>query len=158
MTSSRPRGSSPPEHVEEETPPEHSTGAKAPVVVVVSAPWAGPSRPAPTVLRELARRWGEAIDVLLVEDPPEELLDRWGIEVLPTWLRFRAPSTDAEESGTEEEGGSEEEDGGALLLPELTGTDPAGNALHLDGPWQLELRITGAQPKHVIDAEFGPAR
>lgn len=116
-----------------------------PVVVVVSAPWAGPSRPAPTVLRELGRRWGDAVQVLLVEDPTEELLEQWRIDVLPTWLRFRL--------GEAAEG---ERDDAGLLLSDLTGCDREGNQISLHGPWRLELRREGAQPKHVIDAEFGP--
>ena len=118
-----------------------------PVVVVVSAPWAGPSRPAPTVLRELGRRWGDAARVLLIEEPTEALLEGWRIEALPTWLRFR-------HSRAVDEGGGD----AGLVLPQLTGCDLTGNEVTLPGPWRLELRRTGAQPKHVIDAEFGPGR
>lgn len=114
-----------------------------PVVVVVSAPWAGPSRPAPTVLRELARRWGSALQVLLVEDPDEDLLERWSISALPTWLKFDSPTGSAH-------------DGEGLVLPEIAGTDPSGRHLRLLGPWTLTHQLTGAQPKHVIEAEFGP--
>ncbi|MDN5900759.1 MAG: hypothetical protein L0H74_11900 [Brachybacterium sp.] len=117
-----------------------------PVLVVVTAPWAGPSRPAPTVLWELGRRWGAAVRVLLVEDPSEELLDQWSVDVLPTWLQFLPGSA---ETGAAEPPG--------LTLQDLSGTDLDGDELTLAGPWNLVHRRTGAQPKHVIDAEFGPA-
>lgn len=61
---------------------------QVPVLVLLSADWAGPSRPAPTLLRELSRRWGPSMRTLLLEDPDDELLDRWEVEHLPTWLRF----------------------------------------------------------------------
>lgn len=118
-----------------------------PVLVLVSAPWAGPARPAPTVLRELARRWGPAIRVLLVEDPTDELLEHYYVDVLPTWLQFVHGAGGAD-------GGCGEE---RLILQELHGTDLAGDDVSVAGPWKLMHRRTGAQPKHVIDAEFGPA-
>lgn len=147
MTTGLPRGSGPREDPGAATLPGAHPRRQGPVVVVVSAPWAGPSRPAPTVLRELGRRWGAAARVLIVEDPSEELLERWGIDVLPTWLRFQ-PSSGADGERSDEE----------LLLPELTGTDLEGALVTLEGPWLLQHRRTGAQPKHVIDAEFGPQR
>lgn len=66
-----------------------------PVLVLLSADWAGPSRPAPTLLTELSRRWGASMRTLLLEDPDDELLDRWEIEHLPTWLRFVPESSTA---------------------------------------------------------------
>ena len=142
-----PRGSAPAEGRGGEAHPGAAPVPARPVVAVVSAPWAGPSRPAPTVLRELGRRWGDAVQVLLVEDPTEDLLASWGIDVLPTWLRFRP--------GGAVDGGH---DGPGLVLSELAGCDLEGNQVALRGPWHLELRREGAQPKHVIDAEFGPGR
>lgn len=114
-----------------------------PVVVLISADWAGPSRPAPTVLRELARRWGTAIRTLWIEDPAEEVLDLLEVEVLPTWLRFSP--------------GPEETDGGSPAVLALQGRDAGGAEVTLPGPWRVERRRTGALPKHVIDTEFGPA-
>lgn len=118
------------------------------MVVVVSAPWAGPSRPAPTVLRELARRWGGAMQVLIVEDPSDAVLDAWSIEVLPTWLRFVPAPSEPSESAAD------------AILPirvdELTGHSPDGELTTLLGPWNLVHRRTGAQPKHIVEAEFGP--
>src|SRR5690625_4097451 len=55
-----------------------------PVVVLISVTWAGPSRPAPTVLRELSRRWGREIREVLLEDPDDEVLDQLEIELGPT--------------------------------------------------------------------------
>ncbi|ASK65815.1 hypothetical protein CFK39_08190 [Brachybacterium avium] len=117
------------------------------MLVLVSAPWAGPARPAPTVLRELARRWGSAIQVLLVEDPTDELLEHYCVDVLPTWLQFVLGAGEADTGHTQER----------LILQELHGTDLAGEDVSVAGPWKLVHRRTGAQPKHVIDAEFGPA-
>lgn len=56
------------------------------VLVLVSAAWSVPSRPAPTVLRELARRPGAPVRGLLLEDPERAVLDELGVSVLPTWL------------------------------------------------------------------------
>lgn len=146
-----PRGSTAPQDPAVTTGTELFTKGAVPVVVVVSATWAGPSRPAPTVLRELGRRWGDQIKVLLVEEPSDDVLDAWGIEVLPTWLRF-LPGT-AERSGNP--GG--EGDESILTVSDLAGTALDGRELVLPGPWRLEHRRTGALPKHVIEAEFGPS-
>ncbi|GAP78739.1 hypothetical protein Y09_1573 [Brachybacterium sp. SW0106-09] len=108
-----------------------------PVLVLVSADWAAPSRPAPTLLKEISRRWGTSMQCLLVEDPEDAFLDRWGIEHLPTWLRFVTDDVDGEQS-------------------ELHGLTPGGEELVLDGPWRLTHRRSGALPKHVVDAELGP--
>ena len=140
-----PRGSGPQEDPDGASAARQSAAGSGPVVVVVSASWAGPSRPAPTVLRELGRRWGAAVQVLLVDDPSEGLLERWNVEVLPTWLRF-LPTT--EKAATDAPG--------ELILHELVGIDLEGTEVTLAGPWELVHRRTGAQPKHVIDAEFGP--
>lgn len=113
----------------------------APVVVLVSAPWAGPSRPAPTVLRELARRWGESVRTLLIEDPDEAVLDELHVSVLPTWLRFVPADAGAEET---------------LCVRELSGRGPDGQEVVLPGPWRRAHERTGALPKHEVDREFGP--
>ncbi len=110
---------------------------RVPVLVLVSADWAAPSRPAPTLLRELSRRWGTSMQCLLVEDPADAVLDRWEIQHLPTWLRFVADDEDGEEIA-------------------LHGLTPGGEELALDGPWRLTHRRSGALPKHVVDAQLGP--
>lgn len=107
------------------------------VVVLVSADWAGPSRPAPTVLRELARRWGEGRRTLLIEDPDDAVLDQLQVNVLPTWL-LCAPGE------------------GPQTIPELSGTTGSGEDAVWEGPWQVLHRRDGALPKHAVDAEFGP--
>lgn len=127
--------------------PQTTTGGPAaPVVVLVSASWAAPSRPAPTVLRELSTRWGSEILTLLVEDPEDEVLEQWNVDVLPTWLRFRpgvpqAPLHEGQE---------------ILSVPALSGLAPAGEQVVLEGPWTLTHRRTGALAKHEVDTEFGP--
>ncbi|HEX7353127.1 hypothetical protein [Brachybacterium sp.] len=142
-----------------------------PAVVLFSAPWAGPSRPAPTVLRELARRWGSTTHALLFEDPSEKDLDRWGVDVLPTW--FRLLPADTAWTGVEPKAAATASDGQAglgdatapestagtpqsLILSELSGHGPDGAEVHLPGPWTVVHRREGAQPKHVVDTEFGP--
>lgn len=145
MTADLPTGSGPQEHLTATPLPGHTSRTALPVVVVVSASWAGPSRPAPTVLRELGRRWDGTVQILLVEDPSDELLERWSVDVLPTWLRFLSAAEQADAVGEEQ-----------LILPALSGTALDGAEATLPGPWHLVHRRTGAQPKHVIDAEFGP--
>lgn len=127
--------------------PQTTAGSPgAPVVVLLSASWAGPSRPAPTVLRELSRRWGSRILALLVEEPDNDVLEQLSVDVLPTWLKFRlgdptSPLGDAEEG---------------LAVPTLRGVAPNGEVLVLEGPWTLTRRRTGALAKHVVETEFGP--
>lgn len=125
---------------------EHSDAAPpardVPAVVLVSARWAVPSRPAPTVLTELSRRWGDSVHTLLVEDPDDELLESWDVQMLPTWLRFTR--------------GTPLEDEEALCVAQLTGSGPGAEAVTLEGPWTLRHRRSGALPKHVVDTEFGP--
>ena len=115
-----------------------------PVVVLISATWAGPSRPAPTVLRELSRRWAGELSVVLLEDPLEEVLEQLEVELVPTWVRLEAAgSATASRAGT-------------MRHLEITGTGTDGQELVLAGAWLETHRRTGALPKHVIDAEFGP--
>ena len=57
-------------------------------VVLVTADWAGPARPAETVLRELSRRWGDTVRAVVVEASQDEMLDLLSVDVVPTWLRF----------------------------------------------------------------------
>ena len=162
MTSEPPRGSgAPPSAAGSRSAglprvPAEANGPAQPraAVALVSATWAGPSRPAPTVLRELARRWDGAVHSLLVEDPPDELLEAWKIDALPTWLRFQPGVEPAQ--GAVETHGDDEVAEDPLVVPELRGFGPDGAALTLPGPWTLTHRRTGAQPKHVVEAEFGP--
>lgn len=129
------------------TPQQTTTGSpESPVVVLVSASWAGPSRPAPTVLRELSRRWGPSMLALLVEDPEGDVLEQWGIDMLPTWMRFRSAALEAAPDDAEER----------LTVSSLCGVTPNGERLLLEGPWTLTHRRTGALAKHVVETEFGP--
>ncbi|MFC0674952.1 hypothetical protein [Brachybacterium hainanense] len=60
-------------------------------MVLVWAPWATPSRPGVTVLRELdrrARREGRPVSSWQLPAPSDEELTAWHLEVLPTWLCF----------------------------------------------------------------------
>lgn len=116
------------------------------MVVLVSASWAGPSRPAPTVLQELSRRWGSRILTLLVEDPEDDVLEQWDVDVVPTWLRFRAGAPEAPPDGAQER----------LTVPTLSGLAPEGDVRLLTGSWTLTHRRTGALAKHEVETEFGP--
>lgn len=126
--------------------PSHERIPPRTVVVLVSASWADPSRPAPTVLRELSRRWGDAVHTVLIEDPSDELLDLWQVDALPTWLRGESGPGAAVSSADER----------SLVLSELSGVNAHGEPVSLPGPWIFVHRLTGAQPKHVVEAEFGP--
>lgn len=123
------------------SPSPATQAASAHAVVLVSAQWAGPSGPAPTVLKELSRRWGASVHAVLVENPDDELLDHLDVKALPTWLRFSP--------------GEPLDDEERLTVAHLRGTAPDGQVLFLDGPWILTHRRSGALPKHVIEAEFG---
>lgn len=149
--------------------PQHlPAGDDVPVVVLVSASWAGPSRPAPTVLRELGRRWGTAVRTLLVENPEDEVLDAWGVEVVPTWMRFvrqgSGPTTlsdtrvisDASTSSDARSATSGQDRPVRLVLAQLEGVGHDGASVRLEGPWDLTHRLEGAQPKHAVDAVLGP--
>ena len=164
-------------------PSEGTAEGAAAVLVLLSADWAGPSRPAPTLLRELARRWGPAMHTLLLEDPDDETLDRWGVEHLPTWLRFvpapaqhggaetssgstsgadgKAPAADPTDmtaiEGDPSDAALRDASSTSLYEDVLRGCSPGGAALSLPGPWVLAHRRSGALPKHVVETEFGPA-
>lgn len=140
-------------------------GSVEQVLVLVSAPWAGPSRPAPTVLRELTRRWGDALTTVLIEEPSDEVLEQWDIEVLPTWVLLRRPAgghgapppalhTDRTPPTAPS---GERADTSAPVPGEVRGVGARGELVALRGPWEVVRRLTGAQPKHVVDAEFGPS-
>ena len=155
-----------------EDPVNGALEGAVPVLVLLSADWAGPSRPAPTLLRELARRWGPAMHTLLLEDPDDEVLDRWEVTHLPTWLRF-VPESVPEGSGSgrgmrarpnshgakddaTRDAVEDRDDERALRETTLRGHAPGGAELVLTGPWVLSHRRTGALPKHVVESELGP--
>ncbi|MFC7455727.1 hypothetical protein ACFQS2_00850 [Brachybacterium sp. GCM10030267] len=127
--------------------------APSQAVVLVTSDWAGPARPAPTVLRELSRRWGSTVATLIIDDPHEDVLDRLEVDVLPTWLGFeRGEVPDDGVAGTDVHA-----TGSALLVvEELRGLGMTGEDLVLAGPWRLVHRRRGALPKHVVASEFGP--
>ena len=82
------------------------------------------------------------------------LFRSWKIDALPTWLRFQ-PGVEPARRAVETRGGDDGPED-PLVVPELRGVGPDGAPLTLPGPWTLTRRRTGAQPKHVIEAEFGP--
>ncbi len=126
---------------------ESSSTQPGPVaIVLVTADWAGPSRPAPTLLRELSRRWGSAVRAVLVDSAQDDVLDLLEVEVVPTWLRLHpVESVDATA-----------DDALMGVVEDLAGKTPTGDDIVLSGRWAVNHRRTGALPKHVIAEEFGP--
>lgn len=114
-------------------------------VLLVSARWSTPARPAATVLRELARRWGSSVLSLELEDAGEDMLDRLGVETIPTWLRLTKSSTQGSPA-----------DSAVTPVRDLIATDVLGNEVVLSGPWQITRRRSGAMPKHMVAELFGP--
>lgn len=141
-------------------------------VVVVAPRWCGPCRPAPTVLRELSRRWGGAVHAVIVEDLPDDRLDTLGIDAVPAWLRLAATDTAAHsadaalgQSAADSDPGPTADDTApgptesvavARVITDLRGTAPHGGEVLLPGLWQVVQYRAGALPKHVVDATFGP--
>jgi hypothetical protein len=82
---------------------------------------------------------------ILLEDPSDEILDRWEVKHLPAWLRF-----------TPEQAAHDSSEAGVLREETLHGRSPGGAEVALKGPWVLTHRRSGALPKHVVDSEFGP--
>lgn len=114
-------------------------------VVLVTSEWAAPARPAATVLRELARRWGPSVHALSLDDASDEVLELLEIENVPTWLQLRrAGSEEGPRNST------------AQAISDLRAADLAGDHVVLSGIWMLTHRRTGALPKHIVAEEFGP--
>lgn len=155
--------------------PEQPTdlGGDRPAVVLVTASWCGPCRPAPTVLRELGRRWGPSVHAVMIEDPSDEVLDQLVIDVLPVWLRL-APGTVAapgpgsapvsprtpqrvgkEHSVPAGSGVPADADPPHPLIADLRGAFPDGTPVRLRGEWSITERHDGALPKHEVDVRFG---
>lgn len=78
-----PPGSAPSPLIPSTSQPEPSVA-----VVLVTADWAGPARPAATVLRELSRRWGDQVRTGIIDASQDALLDLLAVDVVPTWLRL----------------------------------------------------------------------
>lgn len=123
-------------------------------LVLVSADWSLPSRPAPTVLRELARRPGPPVRALLIEDPERDALDALGVSVLPTWMVLAPVSGSGASDASAGRAGETRLDAldGDVVLTDLVGNDPGGEPLRLEGPWRVLRRSEGALPKHAVAA------
>lgn len=129
-----------------------------PAIVLVWADWCAPCRPAPTVLRELARRWGADAHAVLIEDPTDEQLDLLGITALPAWIRLRSGLHDADHQ-FDRPGGVPETptEPGVGTVAGLQGRRPDGAMVQLPGEWTVEERFEGALPKHEVHQRFGPS-
>lgn len=58
------------------------------IIAVVGAPWATPSAPAPVVIQELQRRWGEDALGIILDGEDDDVLEQLEIDLLPTWIRW----------------------------------------------------------------------
>lgn len=114
-------------------------------VVLVTADWAAPARPATTVLRELTRRWGPTIRALVLKTGDDDVLGTLDVSSIPTWLRFTRVETEGEP-----------QDPSAPVVRDLRGAGLTGEDVCLPGAWELTHRRTGAVPKHIVAEEFGP--
>ncbi|APX33508.1 hypothetical protein BH708_13185 [Brachybacterium sp. P6-10-X1] len=119
-------------------------------VLLVTAAWSAPARPAATVLRELARRWGSRVHALLVEDADEEMLDLLGVQTIPTWIRLSRAT--ARGSAVNSSVTTFHE----TTFHDLRATDLHGNPVVLTGAWTITHCRSGALPKHAVDEQFGP--
>ena len=133
-------------------------------VVLVTASWCGPCLPAPTVLRELDRRWDGAVHAVLIEDPSDDVLDQLAVDVLPVWLQLtaseRGTGIDGVHGDREPAAAADivtERTGAFPLAQDLTGTGRKGSAVRLAGEWAIAVRHDGALPKHEVDTRFGPS-
>lgn len=167
-------------------PEQGAAPAGSELLVLVTASWCAPARPAVTILRELSRRWGPDRTAVHLLDPEPALLDALGVEVLPTWLLLEhaepgdpsaAPDTSAQPSPPDapdapdapdppdppDPPDAERSTTGRSTVRRTVRTStllptPTGERIELRGSWTERHRRTGALPKHVIDEEFGPLR
>ncbi|QCR52624.1 hypothetical protein C1N80_02835 [Brachybacterium sp. SGAir0954] len=155
-------------------PEQGAAPAGSELLVLVTASWCAPARPAVTILRELSRRWGPDRTAVHLLDPEPALLDALGVEVLPTWLLLEhagpgepaaVPDTSAAPSPSAAPDAPDAErcTTGRSTVRRTVRTStllptPTGERIELRGSWTELHRRTGALPKHVIDEEFGPLR
>lgn len=143
-------------------------------VVLITADWCAPARPAPTVLRELSARWGEALETFHIRNPDDDVLTALGVTSLPTWLLLRIGDSSpgsgttaatalpsGSPSAAEPTPWNGAERGDARPAQPRTPESAPGWAAALrrlmeEGAVEVHRR-TGAHPKHVIDDEFGPS-
>lgn len=155
-------------------PEQGAAPAGSELLVLVTASWCAPARPAVTILRELSRRWGPDRTAVHLLDPEPALLDALGVEVLPTWLLLEhagpgdpsaAPDTSAQPSPPDAPDAPEAERSTTgrtavhrTVCDSTLLRTPTGERIELRGSWTELHRRTGALPKHIIDEEFGPLR
>jgi thiol-disulfide isomerase/thioredoxin len=165
-------------------PEDHRPQPEA-VIILVTASWCLPCRPARTLLRELQARWGTRYRGLVLEDSPAWVLERLEVEEIPTWLcvipddrdaaveepsddereqEIAAPASSGSESGdADSPGTAPREATDRTHTPDhrdrhLVGEDPLGGAIALTGGWTELGRRIGAAPKLEIDAMLPPRR
>lgn len=150
------------------------TSGRDHAVVLITADWCAPARPAPTILRELSVRWGGAIETVHLHNPEDQVLTALRVTALPTWLLLRpgdgSAGSDASAAATLRPGSPsapelappDSTDRAAALPEQFQDPDsapswPAALRRFMEEGWAEAHRRTGAHPKHVIDDEFGPS-
>ena len=139
-------------------------------VILVTASWCVPCAPAPTVLRELDRRWDGMRHAVVLDSPSGEDLDRLGVTDLPTWIMaqpFDGPAAartggasqnavDADPAHASGSPGTAGDVPGRTFLLDLHGSGTQGQPIILPGAWRITDAISGALAKHDVDSRFGP--
>jgi hypothetical protein len=119
------------------------------LLVLVTAAWSLPARPATTALRELAPRWGGDIHPLVADARPD-VLDLLHVESVPTWI-FLRPAPEGEPAATPEQGHVRRSIPSGICVHTADGQETT-----LDpGDWEELDRFVGALPKVEIDRRFG---
>lgn len=82
-------GSHRPGHTDDPLVLDASADHAPALVLLISAEWALPARPAVTVLTELQRRWDPRVTRALVAEAIPSVLDSFSVDRLPTWILLR---------------------------------------------------------------------
>lgn len=126
------------------------------VILLVTASWCLPCRPARTLLAELQRRWGDRVlPVILDVDTADPKLDGFAVAELPTWIVLRPVGTSRDASGphVEQLKGTSTDAGSSGR--HCTGESLDETPLLLRGEWRETARRVGAAPKLEILALVG---
>lgn len=94
--------------------------------VLVAPPWCAPARPALVIAPELARRWGPALPLLVLEEPTPEQLGVLGVDHLPTWLLLTAQGTPPGKDGSRTATAEDSPEGREADRSQPTGDTPPG--------------------------------
>lgn len=95
------------------------------VLILCAAPWALPSRPAPTVVQELGRGWGTTVHTIVLNPPTQSQREHLDVDAFPTWFVCLPAS------------------------PQEEGSDQLASVGFASG-WRVHDRRVGAMPKHAV--------